>query len=155
MAITRYTEAQLERMTAKQIKRAAVEVGCTGIYRLTKPEAIRYFMTWQRERDEEMASVDSMADPLTAVSGRFESTRMERPAPSAIQTNIQVSCGANSGVFDVVGRTVGEVQDFLREALNIDSSATPLINSRPVGRDYVLRASDTLEFLKPAGRKGC
>lgn len=155
MAITRYTEAQLERMTAKQIKKAAVEVGCTGIYRLTKPEAIRYFMTWQRERDEEMASVDSMSDPVTGVSGRFQSTLAEQPAARAIQTNIQVSCGANSGVFDVVGRTVGEVQDFLREALNIDSTATPLINSRPVARSYVLRNGDNLEFLKPAGRKGC
>lgn len=154
MAITRYTEAQLERMTAKQIKKAAVEVGCTGIYRLTKPEAIRYFMTWQRERDEEMASVDSMADPVTGVSGRFQSTISEAPARS-VHTNIQVSCGANSGMFDVVGRTVGEVQDFLREALNIDSSSTPLINSRPVGREYVLRSGDNLEFMKPAGRKGC
>jgi hypothetical protein len=147
-----YTESQLERMTAKQIKKIAVEVGCTGIYKLGKNDAIEYFMTWQEERDEERELVADIPDPLAGVSGRFQTTSAT-PSRTATAT-VQVSCGANAGPFEVVGRSIAEVSNLLREVLNIEILATPLVNGRAVSTTYVLKTGDSLEFLKPAGRKG-
>jgi len=69
-------------------------------------------------------------------------------------TTIQVSCGANSSDFPVVGKPVGAVQEFLKEVLNIDRLAEGQVAGKPVGSDYVLAEGDVLEFIKPAGRKG-
>jgi len=157
MANRTYTERELERMTAKQIKKVAVQEGCTGIYRLGKDEAIEYFMNWQEDRAEERELVEDLHDPLTGVSGRFQST-VTNPggAPGhRTTTTVQVSCGANAGPFEVVGRSVTEISELLREVLNIESSATPLVNGRAVAGSYVIKVGDNLEYMKPAGRKGC
>ena len=69
-------------------------------------------------------------------------------------TNITVSCGAASGNFPVVGKTVGAVSEFLREVLNIDRLSVGVINGEQVTDDYVLSTGDSLEFLKAGGRKG-
>ncbi len=69
-------------------------------------------------------------------------------------TAIQVQCGANSGKFPVIGKTVGAVAEFLREVLNVDRLAEGLVNGEKVKSSYILTSDDTLEFLKPAGRKG-
>jgi hypothetical protein len=147
-----YTEAQLDKMTAKQIKKIAVEAGCTGIYKLGKEDAVQYFMNWQDERDEERELVSEISDPLAGVSGRFQTTSAT-PSRTAAAT-VQVSCGANAGPFEVIGRSIAEVSNLLREVLNIEVLATPLVNGRAVSGTYVLKTGDSLEFLKPAGRKG-
>ena len=67
---------------------------------------------------------------------------------------IKISCGASVGNFPVVGKSVSEVCRFLREALNIDESAQPIVNGEPVGPAYILKENDTAEFIKVAGRKG-
>ena len=87
-------------------------------------------------------------------TGHSVMTKPSAPAGQRTTTTIQVSCGATSGAFPVVGRTVREVGDFLREILNVDQLSTGLVNSKEVGADYVLKAGDNLEFLKPAGKKG-
>ncbi len=69
-------------------------------------------------------------------------------------TTIQVSCGANTSEFPVVGKTVGAVQEFLKEVLNIDRIATGQINGKAAEANYILAEGDVLEFIKPAGRKG-
>ena len=69
-------------------------------------------------------------------------------------TTIQVSCGANTSEFPVVGKTVGAVQEFLKEVLNIDRIATGQINGAAAEANYILAEGDVLEFIKPAGRKG-
>jgi hypothetical protein len=144
-------------MTAKQIKKIAVDAGCTGIYKMSKDDAIEYFVNWQEERNDERELVDGLSDPLTGVAGRFKSTVVNPGgAPGTrVSTTVQVSCGANAGPFEVIGRTIAEVSDLLREVLNIESSATPLVNGRAVSTGYTLKVGDNLEYLRPAGKKGC
>jgi len=48
-----------------------------------------------------------------------------------------------------------EVGDFIREVLNVDRLSTGLVNGKEVPGDYILKEGDNLEFLKPAGKKGC
>lgn len=69
-------------------------------------------------------------------------------------TTIQVSSGANKMAFPVIGFKVGQVQEQLKEALNIDLDASGMVNGSPVDSSYVLCAGDVLEYIKPAGRKG-
>jgi hypothetical protein len=152
-----YTERELEKMTAKQVKKVAVEAGCTGIYKMSKDDAIEYFINWQEERADELEAIGDLHDPLTGVAGRFKSTVVNPDgAPGTrVSTTVQVSCGANAGPFEVIGRSIAEVSDLLREVLNIESTATPLVNGRAVSNSYVLKVGDNLEYMKPAGRKGC
>ncbi len=82
-------------------------------------------------------------------------TKPEAPFGNKTTTTVHVSCGASSGNFPVAGRTVKEVGEFLREVLNVDSLSTGLVNGKDVDAGYVIKPGDNLEFLKPAGKKGC
>lgn len=94
--------------------------------------------------------------PLTSMAYQMQSTLTKPSAKEGDKhtTTILVSCGANSGSFPVAGRSVGEVKGFLKEALNIPSFPDAVVNGKKVEDKYILSESDTLEFLKPAGRKG-
>lgn len=94
--------------------------------------------------------------PLTAIDGEFTAV-LNRPSASngnRATTTIRVSCGANADRFPVVGKSVGQVSELLREVLNVDRMAQGIVNGRPAEENYTLQSGDTLEFLKPAGRKG-
>ena len=69
-------------------------------------------------------------------------------------TTIHVSCGASSGDFPVVGKTVHAVGEFLREVLNVTRMSIGLVNGKEITHDYIIQENDNLEFLKPAGQKG-
>jgi len=94
--------------------------------------------------------------PLTSMAYQMQST-LTKPGAKVgdkCTTTLLVSCGANSGSFPVAGRSVGEVKGFLKEALNIPSFPDAVVNGKKVEDSYILTETDTLEFLKPAGRKG-
>lgn len=93
---------------------------------------------------------------LTQVQGAFTSI-LDKPNQKFGNRNttmIRVSSGAAHGNFSVVGKTVGQVSELLREVLNVDKMSTGLINGKEQASDYVLKEGDNLEFLKPAGNKG-
>jgi hypothetical protein len=55
----------------------------------------------------------------------------------------------------LVGQTVGQVAERFKHILNIDErDINPLVNGRSVHGGYILKSRDSLEFLKPASRKG-
>jgi len=94
--------------------------------------------------------------PVTAAQFKMSSvlTKPTAKVGDKTTTTIQVSCGANSADFPVEGKTVGAVQEFLKEVLNIDRLAEGQVAGRSVDSSYVLKEGDVLEFIKPAGRKG-
>jgi hypothetical protein len=72
---------------------------------------------------------------------------------------LEVICGANRLLLqDLQGKSVEQVRNQLREALNIGEDHTVvLLNGQEVKdtRDTFLNPLDTtLEFIKPAGQKG-
>lgn len=89
--------------------------------------------------------------PITSVNSTV--TSFKTPS-NTYKSFVKVSCGASTGNFPMVGKTVTEVSKFLREALNIDESAQPIVNGEPVGPSYILKENETVEFVKLAGRKG-
>jgi hypothetical protein len=157
MAKKVYSRAELEAMNDKLLKKMALhKMGITGISKKVKSEVIDTILAKQ---DSGSASVSSAPKASGAMSGLDFTGRSVMADPRApfgqrATTTIHVACGANSGSFDVVGRKVTEVADFLREVLNIDRLSTGLVNGKEVDASYSLKSGDRLEFLKPAGRKG-
>jgi len=99
-----------------------------------------------------------VGDPNNVSSATFEIesklTSPHKQFGNRTTTTVRVSCGASSSNFPVTGKSVGAVKEFLREVLNIDKMADGLVNGERVDGTHILSEGDSLEFLKPAGRKG-
>lgn len=67
---------------------------------------------------------------------------------------VKVIHGANDGEFNLSGSKVQTVRASLVDAFNIPGDATAYVNGEQVDANYVLKANDTLEFVKQAGVKG-
>jgi hypothetical protein len=153
---TSFTREQLEGKTSKELKRMCVyELNIPGMTKKDKPTVINAIMA----KYGVGASV-SAAAPTGSVAGVEATMRSVITKPSGAfgsrtTTTLHVTCGASSGNFPVVGRSVKQVGEFLREVLNVDRLSTGLVNGKEVDGDYILAQGDNLEFLKPAGKKGC
>ncbi len=80
-------------------------------------------------------------------------TRQKQPArPRAGQ--VKISYGVHTLEVAIAGKSVGEVRQALKEALNIDPRALALVNGRDVAASYLLNEGDQLEFVRLAGEKG-
>jgi hypothetical protein len=145
-----YTRENLEEMTVKELRRLCVDVlQIPGLTKKRKEIIIDGIMLAQEE-DATNGAIQGVA-----FEGHSVMTKPDGAFGQKTTTTIRVSCGASSGAFPVVGKTVAEVGEFLREVLNVDKLSTGLVNGKEVPGDHELRVGDSLEFMKPAGRKGC
>jgi hypothetical protein len=156
-----YTRAELESKRDKELKRmCANDLSIPGMWKQNKATVINTILAKQGEKAAGGATIAKTAtaakEPLKGVdfTGHSVMTRPDQPFGKKTSTTIQVSCGASSGAFPVAGRTVKEVGEFLREVLNVDQLSTGLVNGKEAAADYQLKPGDSLEFLKPAGKKG-
>ena len=148
-----YSKVQLEGMTVAELRSKCVyELSIPGMSKQRKSDIIDAIL----ERVG-VAPEPVQTPSVTAIEASFQSTLTKPDARKGDKTTttIRVSCGASSGAFDVAGKSVGAVADFLREVLNIDSLASGIVNGEHVNDNYILKSGDNLEFLKPAGSKGC
>ena len=144
-----YTRENLEAMTVKELRRLCVDtLQLPGMTKKRKDIIIDGILLVDGNADE--------PDKLEAVAfdGHSVMTKPDAPFGSKTTTTIRVTCGASTGAFPVEGKTVGEVGEFLREVLNVDKLSTGLVNGKEVPGDYELKTGDSLEFMKPSGRKG-
>lgn len=155
-------------MTSKELKRMCVyELDIPGMTKKPKDVVIGAILEKYGAPDSSPRKSASFspakamappksANPLTQVQGTFTSL-LNKPSEkfgNRTTTMIRVSSGAAHGNFDVVGKTVGQVSQLLREVLNVDKMSTGIVNGAEKSSDYVLAEGDNLEFLKPAGNKG-
>lgn len=150
-----FNKAELEAMTSKDLKRLCIdELGIAGVSKQPKDVVIAAIM---KEYGTKSGATVAKSGPVTGVEFNAQSTLTKPSAPfgSRTTTTIHVSCGASSGNFPVAGKSVKDVGDFLREVLNVDRLSTGLVNGKEVDAGYILKNGDNLEFLKPAGKKGC
>jgi hypothetical protein len=155
---TTFTREQLESKTAVDLKRMCVdELAIPGMTKKPKKVVIDAILAKVGSGGAPASVAAASTAKIAGVSFQAQSvmTKPDAPFGQKTSTTIQVSCGANSGTFPVAGRSISEVGDFLREVLNVDKLSTGLVNGTEVGGDYTLKPGDTLEFLKPAGKKGC
>jgi len=155
-----YTRDQLESMGRDEVRRLCTALGISGMSKERKDICIETIL---RSQGGSRPAASSAAPKGTAGgigAMQFDVTSaVTNPSGSKgdrITSTINVSCGAVSRQFSVVGYTVAQVSEFLKEALNIDSMANAMVDGKEVSGSYVLTASDKrLEFIKPAGTKGC
>ena len=155
-----FTREQLEGMTSKDLKRLCVEElhipGMTKKPKGVVMDAILSKFGGECQCGESCTCCAANPVDLTGIefSGRSVMTNPGGKFGTKTTTTIHVSSGASSGNFPVVGRSVKQVGEFLREVLNLDRLSTGLVNGQEVNADYILKENDRLEFLKPAGQKG-
>jgi hypothetical protein len=154
-----FTKDQLEAKSAVQLKRMCVdELAIPGMTKKPKDTVVAAILAKFGACCGATVAKAAAAKPaeMTGVAFQAQST-LTKPGGAFGQkttTTIQVSCGASSGNFPVAGRSVKEVGEFLREVLNVDRLSTGLVNGKEAGAEYLLQPGDTLEYLKPAGKKG-
>jgi hypothetical protein len=158
--MARYKKETLEGKSVKELRRLVVDLGIPGYTKTPKAtivDAIFAKYGVGAKSDGTISKAAASSGPVSQVSFEGESilTKPSAPFGSKTTTTLRVSCGASSGKFPVTGKTVKEVGEFLREVLNVSTLSTGLVNGKEVPADYILKAGDTLEFLKPAGKKGC
>jgi len=163
-----YTYDQLDQKTVAELREmCAFDLDISGMWKKRKDEIIDAIIAKTKKVTPPAKktvgkggvienSVLSVTKDVSIVGGSFTSqvTQPSAEFGERISTTIRVSCGASSGDFMVVGKTVGAVGEFLREVLNVEKMASGLVNGSQVEDDYILRSGDQLEFLKPAGTKG-
>jgi hypothetical protein len=70
------------------------------------------------------------------------------------KAQVRVLYGVHSLEADLAGRTVGDVRQALRQALNISPQAVAVVDGREVQEGVMLLAGQQLEFVRLAGEKG-
>ena len=159
-----FSREELEAKTDKELKRMCVyELDLPGLTKKRKDVVIDAIMeTYGANSAAAIAAAgpegemdapeieDQFAGTFTSVIDKPEEDFGKRNT-----TTIRVSSGAAAGDFSVAGRTVGEVRDLLAEVLNVDPMSKGIVNGKNVEDDYAIQIDDNVEFLKPAGKKGC
>lgn len=157
--MTTFTREELELKTVPELRQMCVyDLGIPGMTKKPKEIIINAIMEKFGARVNRPYAAQEQVAPagITGVefTGRSILTKPGGQFGQRTTTTIHVSCGAASGSFPVVGRTVTQVAEFLREVLNVDTLSTGLVNGKEVSQNHVLQPGDALEFMKPAGTKG-
>jgi len=154
-----FTREQLEAKTVRELKNMCVyELSLPGLTKKNKETVMRAILSnYGVVESATVTKAPITPDAMQGVEFKAQSiiTKPDGEFGHKTTTTVHVSCGASSGNFPVAGRSVKEVGEFLREVLNVDRLSTGLVNGVDVDADYVIKPGDTLEYLKPAGKKGC
>lgn len=156
------TKASLDEKTVAELRAICKEKQIIGMSKKRKDVIIDTILSGQKAKPASKGGhlsdirKEAPEGPVTKADFMMSSvmTHPQKKFGDKCTTAITVSCGANSGKFPVVGKTIGAVAEFLREVLNVDRLADGLVNGKKVEGNYVLQSGDNLEFLKPSGRKG-
>lgn len=171
-----YTQEELYSKTVSELRELCQRYGITGMSKRRKDEIVDAIEEYYDDKAGPVESNDDndyTSDPYSndelnsatpdvsqsgIVSMNAQLSSYRNPdttnADDKYITNVSVSCGAASGNFPVVGKTVGAVSEFLREVLNIDRLSVGVVNGEEADDNYILLSNDSLEFLKAGGRKG-
>lgn len=143
--------------TVAELRELCVRLGITGMSKARKDDLIdeleEYYATKTAKSNKVVVGKSGTLTNITAGLDSYIDVDA-RSADDKYVTNISVSCGASSGNFAVVGKTVGQVSSFLKEVLNIDSLSVGVVDGEEVEDNYILKTGNSLEFLKAGGRKG-
>ncbi|MBW8004187.1 MAG: hypothetical protein FVQ06_00180 [candidate division NC10 bacterium] len=89
-----------------------------------------------------------MTEPLK------QAPRIRPESPTRTQGTVKIIYGVHSLEVDIAGRSVAEVRDSLKQALNIGPRAIAIVDGREVMESHILQTGEILEFVRLAGEKG-
>ncbi len=75
-------------------------------------------------------------------------------ARAKTQAQVRVLYGVHALEANLAGRTVSDVRQALRQALNISPQAVAVVDGLEVEESFSLLAGQQLEFVRLAGEKG-
>jgi hypothetical protein len=81
-------------------------------------------------------------------------TRAKLAGQTTPLNQVRVLYGVHALEASLAGRTVGDVRQALRQALNISPQAVAVVDGREVEEGFILLAGQQLEFVRLAGEKG-
>lgn len=160
MSFTREELAGKSKLELKSlIKQQSLEVAFTNM--TSHPELVEAMMRAQEVQDAAAPPPEREEAPRPRGRARRQPDADQVPPEEEAKPNgngkakkkIRVACGASSGQYPVVGMTVGNIRQELKELLNIGAEHMPRVRGAPVDNDYVLGEDDDLEFVRNAGDK--
>ena len=155
------TYESLEEKTVAELRNMCRESGIPGMSKKRKSIIIDAIMDASDSSGDSggvanVTTAPATPTPITGIHGAFQ-TNITNPSMGKgrrLTTVVKVSSGASTGDFDVAGKTVGAVAEFLKEILNISSVSKGIVNGEEAKDDHVLQGGESLEFIQPAGTKG-
>ena len=147
----------MEEMTVVELRQLCLKYGITGQSKARKADIIEKLEEFFYESEEDDSyEVEEEVRPNTNAEGLAHITASiySQNKSGTFASIVSVSCGAASGNYPVVGKTVGYVKATYKEILNIESDAGAIVNGKNVEDSYVLMSTDVLEFVRKAGQKG-
>jgi hypothetical protein len=160
--VINYSYADLENMTCTELREICADLGISGVSKTVKLDLIDVILDNQGEGHFEQDIDDSCSEECTESEKLISPFNMSltslvrdenAPDGKKMTTLVRISSGSSSDYFNYVGKTISDIIGTCKEIFNIDVSATVLVNGDTVGLNYVLKAGDIVEFLKPSGEK--
>lgn len=75
------------------------------------------------------------------------------PDPT-VNLNVHVSSGPYAEELPVAGTSVSGVRQKFADRFDIDPQSQAIVNGKRAGEDYILKAGESLMFVRHAGEKG-
>ena len=153
--VTTVTVAEFNRMTTPQLKALADRLDLAYRAKAGADELRRILRS--------SSDLQVVADAPVAPTLPFGAMTFGQPTPVAGAASVGgdgnmvfAFAGAADGRFPIAGQTVATATSVIRTALNINpATMRTMVNGMEVNSSYVLQPGDRLEFVKPAGDKGC
>ncbi len=152
-----YSKSDLETMNLVVLRGICQNLGITGMSKKRKEiiiDAILAKNSVTAAKSDKTTCAKTSPDNNVKSSSVFKSINTDLSRDGNI-ARIHVSCGAASQTFEICGKTVAMVSNLLKDILNIPVFSASYVNGRVVLGDYMIKEGDQLEFIKPAGNKGC
>ena len=139
-----YTREELMEMTVAELREICRENDITGVSKKRKDYIIDLLLGESEDNYESNGKVPVLKSSIVSTLNQNDT----------YTSTISVSCGASSGNFAVVGKSVADVKSLYREIMNIDLESSAVVNGDKVRESYILKKGDVLEFLRKSGTKG-
>lgn len=147
--MTTYTKTELENTPYGLLENIAREIGCTNYAHKRRSFIIDKILARQEELMSQTPTelnFDGIGFEMSVISDNLGAKDEE--------AEVLISCGASEDKFKVVGQPISKIINFLKNVLNIPTNSKILVDDVPVGKDYVVKPGDSIEFVKPSGSKG-
>jgi cold shock CspA family protein len=77
------------------------------------------------------------------------------PPPTSTSSTVKIRCGVNAmDVGTLIGKTPNDARSAIGGLMGVDADMTAKVNGIDASCGQVLKAGDTLEFVKTSGQKG-
>jgi len=151
-----FTQEQLEEKTVAELRELCKKYDITGQSKARKDDIVDEIMSFYNGLEPEgngsnKNNVNEPQEKIPYVNAHLHSYLDKN---DNYQSLITVSCGAASGNYPLVGRTVGFVKATYREIFNIEDDANGVVNGSEKADSYILKSGDNVEFIRKAGTKG-